>query len=62
MVKSREEFCWKQLRFDGKGLEHRYTNEFFQEHDAIGSEIENVELRRFAEPIRALIAGWRSAP
>jgi hypothetical protein len=62
MVKSREEFYWKQLRFGGKGLEQRYTDQFFQEHDEIGSEIENRELRRFAEPIRAMIAGWRLAP
>lgn len=62
MVKSREVFYWKQLRFDGKELEHRYTDQFFQEHDAIGNEIENAELRRFAEPIRAMVALWRRAP
>jgi hypothetical protein len=48
----REESCWKQLRFDGKGLEHCQ----FHEHDAASREIENTKLRRCAEPIRAMVS------
>jgi hypothetical protein len=57
-VKSLEEYCWKQLRFGDKKLEY-YTNEFFHEHDQIGSEMENDELSRFADRIRAIISRWR---
>jgi hypothetical protein len=59
MVKSLEEFRWKQIRFHGKGLDQRYTDDFFREHDAIGNETENHELVRFADPIRAMISRWR---
>jgi hypothetical protein len=41
MVKSLEEFRWKQLRFRDKNLEFRYTDEFFREHDDVGNEITN---------------------
>lgn len=58
MVKSLEEYRWKQRRFEGKNLEHRYTDEFFLYHDDIGNEMENDQLRRFAEPIRAMISRW----
>lgn len=59
MVKSREEYQWKQARFGGKGLEHRYSEDYFREHDAIGNEVVNDDLVRFSEPIRALISSWR---
>jgi hypothetical protein len=59
MVKSLEEFRWKQLRFRDKNLEFRYTDEFFREHDDVGNEMENNELCRFAEPIRAMISRWQ---
>jgi hypothetical protein len=55
MVKSLEEYRWKQVRFREKNLEYRYTEDFFHEHDALGNETENHELQRFAEPIRAMI-------
>jgi hypothetical protein len=58
MVKSLEEFGWKQRRFHSKQLEYRYTAEFFLEHDQIGNEMEDFTLRRFAEPIRATISQW----
>ncbi len=41
-----------------KKLEYRYTDDFFREHDQVGSEVVNEELRRFAEPIRKLAAKW----
>jgi glycosyltransferase involved in cell wall biosynthesis len=59
MVKSQEEYGWKQLRFHGKQLEYRYTDQYFRDHDDIGSEVENDELCRFAEPIRKMISEWR---
>jgi hypothetical protein len=58
MVKSLEEYRWKQARFDQKNLEHRYTDEFFEVHDSIGSETEDYYLCRFAEPIRQMISRW----
>lgn len=58
MVKSLEEYRWKQLRFRDKMLEYRYTDEFFREHDEIGNEMENDELLRFAERIRTMVLGW----
>ena len=58
MVKSLEEYRWKQLRFREKNLEYRYTDDFFHEHDAVGNEMENDQMRRFAGPIRALISQW----
>ncbi len=59
MVKSLEEFRWKQARFHDKGMDYRYTDQFFHAHDEVGNEIENHELRRFAEPILAMIEQWR---
>jgi hypothetical protein len=59
MVKSQEEYRWKQLRFRDKQLGHRYTDQFFREHDGIGSEVGNDELCHFAEPIRKMIFEWR---
>jgi hypothetical protein len=32
---------------------------FFHEHDNIGNEMENDELRRLADPIRAMVSQWR---
>jgi glycosyltransferase involved in cell wall biosynthesis len=58
MVKSLEEYRWKQIRFGEKNMEYRYTDQFFHEHDCIGNEMENDELRRFAEPIRAMASQW----
>jgi hypothetical protein len=34
------------------------SDDFFREHDAVGNEMENDELRRFAEPIRAMTSRW----
>jgi hypothetical protein len=59
MVKSREEFGWKQQRFAGKGLEHRYNDDYFREHDAIGDEMERRDLAELAGPVRARIDAWR---
>jgi Glycosyl transferase family 2 len=59
MVKSLEEYHWKQNRFGDKKMEYRYTDEFFYEHDKIGDEMDNFELCRFADPIRAMILQWR---
>jgi glycosyltransferase involved in cell wall biosynthesis len=59
MVKSLEEFRWKQIRFHGKNREHRLDDKYFHTHDDIGNEIENEELRGFAEPIRAMISQWQ---
>ena len=59
MVKSREEFGWKQRRFAGKGLEHRYNDDYFREHDSIGDEVERQELAALAATVRALIEVWR---
>jgi hypothetical protein len=59
MVKSLEEFGWKQRRFDGKNLEHRYTEEYFREHNEIGDAVENRDLVQFGDQIRATIASWR---
>jgi len=58
MVKSREEYLWKRLRFRGK-LEHRYNEHHFREHDEAGNEMTYDGMRRFAEPIRAMISRWR---
>jgi hypothetical protein len=58
IVKWLEEYRWKQLRFREKNLESRYTDDFFREHDAVGNEMENDELRRFAEPIRPMTSRW----
>jgi Glycosyl transferase family 2 len=60
MVKSLEEYRWKQRRFGDKQLEDRYNDQFFSEHDTVGNQVTNDELRRFAEPIGAIMARWRS--
>jgi hypothetical protein len=59
MVKSLQEYRWKQQRFVGKGLEHRYNDDYFREHDAIGDEVERSDLAAFAGEVRALIDIWR---
>ena len=59
MTKSLQEYRWKQLRFRDKNMDYRYTDEFFHEHDAIGDEMEDDALRRFAAPIRAMMSRWR---
>jgi hypothetical protein len=59
ILKSREEFERKKLKWSGQDLSNRYTDEYFAQRDASINEVREACLAAFAARVQALIDSAR---